>query len=227
MRTISPENFAALSGRALVARDFLWITARTRDTGLPVSVGLWSDIENVTGVPVIDPATLLPVNRNYYGAGSLVGIDDIPAISSIQVQDLRIRLSQLDEAVEAVIRGYDTKQATVEIHRGLFDPVSRQIVSPAVIRFVGFVNTVEIRTPAEGEVGYADLVCVSHTQELTRSNPATRSHADQQTRMAGDDFFMDAATVGDWKFQWGEERGAKKVETRKGLFGWGGVLGFL
>lgn len=227
MRTISVQNQAALAARALVARDFLWIVARDRSTGNPVPVGFWSDIENVSSVPVINPDTLLTVTRSYYGAGGLISIDDIPAVSTIQVQDVRIRMSQLDEQVANAVRGYDTKQARVEIHRGLFDPISRDLVAPAVVRFVGFVNLIEIRTPEEGGDGYVDLTCTSHTQELTRSNPATRSHADQQVRQAGDDFFVDAAVVGDWEFQWGEEKGVKKVEARRGLFGWGNFLGFL
>lgn len=227
MRAISTENQAALSARALVARDFIWFVARDRETLAPVSVGFWSDIENVSSVPVIDPNTGSLVSRSYYGAGSLIAIDDIPAVSTVQVQDIRIRMSQLDAAVNNVIRFYDTKQARVEIHRGLFDPVSRDLVAPAFVRFVGFVNLVEVHTPPEGGDGYAELTCVSHTQELTRANPSTRSHADQQLRAPGDTFFVDAAVVGDWKGTWGESRGAKPVETRKGLFGWGNFLGFL
>lgn len=225
MRSISTANQAALAARALVARDFLWFMARDRTTGAAVPVGFWSDIENVSA-QVLDPDTLLPVVRSYYGAGGLITIDDIPSVSTIQVQDVHIRMSQLDEQVANAIRGYDTKQARVEIHRGLFDPISRDLVAPAVVRFVGFVNVIEVHTGAENEDGYVDITCTSHTQELTRSNPATRSHADQQIRAPGDAFFIDAAVVGDWEFQWGEEPGTKKVDTRpKGIFGLGGFLG--
>lgn len=227
MRPISTANQTALAQRALVARDFLWIVARDRITGDPVPVGFWSDVENVSSVPVINPDTLTTVSRSYYGAGGLISIDDIPAVSSIQVQDVHIRMSQLDEQVANAVRGYDTKQARVEVHRGLFDPVSRQLVAPAFIRFVGFVNLVEIHTGSENQDGYVDITCVSHTQELTRANPSTRSHADQQVRAPGDAFLKDAAVVGDWEFQWGEQRGAQKVETRKGLLGLGNFLGFL
>lgn len=226
MRSISLQNQAALSARALVARDFLWFVARNRITGAPEPVGFWSDLENVTAF-VINPDTLLPVSRTFYGAGGLISIDDIPSVSVLQVQDVRIRMSQLDEMVENAFRLYDIKQARVEIHRGLFDPVSRNLVAPAMARFVGFVNLVEVHTGAENEDGYVDITCVSHTQELVRSNPATRGHEDQLGRVAGDNFFIDAAVVPEWDLDWGETRGAQKVETRKGLFGWGGVLGFL
>lgn len=224
MRAISPENQAALAARRLVARDFLWIVARDRSTGNPVSVGFWSDLENVNAF-VINPDTGLPVTRNYYAAGGLISIEDIPAVSVLQVQDVHIRMSQLDEMVANAVRLYDVKQARVEIHRGLFDPESRNMVAPAVVRFVGFVNKVEILTAAENEDGYVDITCVSHTQEMTRSNPATRSHEDQLTRNDTDTFFIDAAVVSEWDLDWGAVKGVQKAPVSKGIFGWGGFLG--
>lgn len=228
MRAISPENQLALNQRQLVARDFLWIVARDRASNQPVSVGFWSDIENVTAL-VLDPETLTPVSRNYYGAGGLIQIDEIPAVSVIQVQDISIKMSQLDELVEQAVRLYDIKQARIEIHRGLFSPDSRNLVSAAVVRFVGFVNQVVINTGAEGDEGGVTLTCVSHTQELMRSNPSTRSHEDQKFRNANDDFFVDAATVSEWQIDWGAVNGTQTADTaqKKGLFGWGNFLGFL
>lgn len=228
MRAISLANQLALSQRALVARDFLWIVARDRSTGAPAAVGFWSDVENVSAL-VLDPDTLLPVTRNYYGAGGLIEIEGIPAVSTIQVQDVTIQMSQLDEQVANAVRLYDIKQARVEIHRGLFDPVSRDLVAPALVRFVGFVNLVDIRTPRENESGGVQITCVSHTQELLRSNPATRSHEDQRyTRDPNDFFFVDAGVSHAWEYQWGAVQGSQSVQTKpKGLFGWGGFLGFL
>lgn len=228
MRAISPENQAALAARSLVYRDFIWFVARNRETLAPVTVGFWSDLENVNTF-VINPDTGTPAARNYYGAGGLITVSDIPSVSVIQVQDVHIRMSQLDEMVENAVRLYDIKQARVEIHRGLFDPVSHDLVSPAVVRFVGFVNLVEIHTPAENQDGYVDITCVSHTQELMRSNPATRSHEDQKMRAAGDNFFIDAAVVSDWDLDWGAIKGTQKAVDQKpaGLFGWGNFLGFL
>lgn len=228
MRAISLENQLALSQRALVARDFLWFVARERATGAPVTVGFWSDPENVTA-NVIDPDTGLTTTRSYYGAGGLIEIEGIPAVSTIQVQDVTIQMSQLDEMVQQAVRLYDIKQARVEIHRGLFDPVSRDLVAPALVRFVGFVNLVDIRTPRENEAGGVQITCVSHTQELLRSNPSTRSHEDQRyTRDPGDFFFVDAGVASSWEYNWGAVQGAQKVDTRpKGLFGWNNFLGFL
>lgn len=228
MRAISSENQLALNQRRLVARDFLWIIARNRTTGLPEEVGFWSDVDNAT-VLVLNPDTLLPVYRNYYAAGGLIEINEIPAVSVIQVQDVEIKMSQLDELVAQAVRLYDVKQARVEIHRGLFDPDTRNLVAPAMVRFVGVVNNLRITTPSENSDGAVYLSCVSHTQELTRANPSTRSNEDQKTRNVNDIFFLDTAVVGEWELDWGAVNGKQKAQTqqKKGLFGWNNFLGFL
>lgn len=226
MRTISIENQTALHARQLLARDFLWIVARDRASGNPVSVGFWSDLQTVV-VPVVDPDTNNNVTREYYGAAGLVSIDDIPALSNVTVQTIGVRLSQLDEQVEQALKLYDVKQARIEIHRGLLDPKSRALVAPALCRFVGFVDTVEVRTPTENNTGLVTLTCTSHTQELMRSNPATRSHEDQKLRAPGDGFYLDAGVASTWSRHWGQTEGAIQSQPPKGIFGWGNFLGFL
>lgn len=229
MKTISSPNQAALAGRVLVARDFLWIVARDRSTGDDVPDGMWSDIGTITA-PVLNPDTGATDNRDFYGAGALVSIGDIPAVSNITVQNVTIILSQVDDHVADLIRLYDVKQGRVEIYRGLFDPNTRLLVDPAICRFVGFVDNVVINTPAEGDEGSVSLSCVSHTQEMTRSNPDTRSDVSQKIRAPGDAFFIDAATVGDIQHFWGSTSGTlttQPSQAKQGLLGWGGFLGFL
>lgn len=217
MRNISAENLAALEARQLVARDFLWFVARDRATGAPVTDGMWSDVGNVSAT-VVHPDTGLPVTRDWYGSGTLVQIDDIPLVANLSVQNVNIRLSQVSEHVQTLVRLYDCKQARVEIYRGLFDPDSRQMVAPAECRFVGFVDTVTITTPSENEEGSVTMVCASHTQEMTRSNPSTRSHATQVLRQAGDAFYTDADTSSEWEFFWGSEKGKVATQPKRKKF---------
>lgn len=226
MRELTLENITALANRELVIRDFIWIVAKNRSTGADEAVGFWSDIENVTAT-VINPDTNSLTSRSFYGAGGLISIADVPSTSNLQVQEVQITMSQLDEMVEQAFRLYETKQARIEIHRGLFDPNSRLMVSPAFPRFVGFINNIDFRTGIENEDGGVRVTCVSHTQELIRANPSTRGHEDQiNLRQAGDRFFVDAAVVSDWELDWGDNQ--NKVEPqRQGLFGWGNFLGFL
>lgn len=214
MRNISAENLAALEARQLVARDFLWFVVRDRATGAPVTDGMWSDVGNMSAA-IVHPDTGLPVTRDWYGSGTLVQIDNIPLVANLSVQNVNIRLSQVSEHVQTLVRQYDCRQARVEIYRGLFDPDSRQMVAPAECRFVGFVDTITINTPSENEEGSVTMVCASHTQEMTRSNPSTRSHATQVLRQAGDAFYTDADTSSEWEFFWGSEKGKVATQPKK------------
>ena len=219
MRNISAENLAALEARQLVARDFLWFVARDRATGAAVTDGMWSDVGNISA-SVIHPDTGLPITRDWYGSGTLVQIDDIPLVANLSVQNVNIRLSQVSDHVQTLVRLYDCRQARVEIFRGLFDPDSRILVSPAECRFVGFVDKITITTPSENDEGSVTMVCASHTQEMTRSNPSTRSHATQLLRDPNDSFYLDAASVQEWEFFWGSEKGVVPTQKkRKKLFG--------
>lgn len=206
-RSISAENFEALQARRLIARDFLWIEVKDRESGAPVYDGYWSDVGPITAA-VIDPNTGGSTSREWFGAGSLISISDIPLVSNLTVQNVTITLSQVVDRVNDLVRAYECKQGRVEIFRGLFDPETRLLVSPAVPRFVGFIDNIEIQTPKENDSGGVTLTCTSHTQEMTRSNPDTRSDASQQLRANGDDFYADVSVVGEWEHFWGRNNGS-------------------
>jgi len=221
MRSISAENLAALEARQLVARDFLSVWARNRDNGSLVSDHLWSDVGTRTHA-VINPDSGLSVDREYHGAFSLVSISDIPLVSNLTVQTISVSLSQISDRVNALVRQYDVKQGRIEIHRGLYNPARQELVAPAEPRFVGFVDQVEITTPGEGSEGSCVLRCVSHTQELTRYNPDTRSDASQRRRLAHDAFYQDTTVVAEWEHFWGKASGPIPTTTaHTGRFGFG------
>lgn len=203
MRALDPSVQTALEAGTLVPRDFLWLTARNRETGSPFEYGVWSDLGSVTA-PVLDPVSGEQVNRIYRGVGTLVEISPIVLVSGLTVQTVTIAINHIDADVLALMRNYDLRRASVELHRGFLDPVSMRLNSPAVPRFSGFVDEAPMNTPAEGGEGGIELVCASHTQDLTRSSSAKRSDADQRRRSATDGFFRHAATVGQWKITWGQ-----------------------
>lgn len=208
-RTVSAENQEALEAGRLVARDFLWVTVRNRSNNAPVQFGYWSDIGNVD-VEVIDPNTNTPETRTFEGAGTLILIDDIPQVANLQVQTIRIKFNQINDSVNTLIRTYDMRQAPVQIFRGMYDPETMQMVAPAVPRFLGFIDTIEWDTPEANDEGGVYANCVSHTQEMTRSNPDTRSDASQRLRNADDEFYKDTSTAGDWEIWWGTRKGKVK-----------------
>lgn len=201
MRFLSPEAQDALEQRAIKVRDFIWFVVRDRITGEDVQAGFWSDVGTVD-MQVVDPQTQALQVRTFEGAGSLISISPVPLVSNLTVQTVTVELSQVADAND-LIRAYDARQARVEIFRGLFEVNSLIQIAPAEPRFAGFVDDPEILTPRENEEGKITLTCVSHTQELTRSNPATRSDAYQRLRDASDTFRQHAAVVGSWDIKWG------------------------
>lgn len=207
MRDITPETYEALQARRLVARDFIWFVVKDRDSGAAVTDGYWSDVGEVSA-QVIDPNSGGVVTRTFHGALGLIQISDIPLVSNITVQTVQVKLSQISERINDLIRGYECKQGHVQIWRGLFDPDTRLLVSPATPRFVGFIDNIDVNTPAENEDGGVILTCVSHTQEMTRYNPDTRSDSSQRLRAANDNFFQDTTVVGGWQHFWGRASGA-------------------
>lgn len=217
-RSIDPLVQAALEDRRLVARDFLWIVARDRDTGADVPDGVWSDVGSYSA-PVIDPDSGSEVTRDFTGSGTLVEISDIPMVANLAVQTVTIKLSQVSDHINDLVRTYDCKQARVQIFRGLFDPVTRILVAAANSRFNGFIDQAPITTSAENEEGSVSLAAVSHAQEMTRSNPDTRSHESQKLRSATDTFFKDSGNVQDWEIFWGSQRSKVPSQKRKKFLG--------
>jgi hypothetical protein len=214
-RSLSSENYTALQERNLEARDFVWFVVRSRVDGSPVTDGYWSDLGQITA-DVVDPETGGTVSRTFFGANGLISISDIPLVSTLTVQNVTITLSQVSDRINDLVRTYDCKQGQVQIFRGLFDPLTREMVGPAFPRFVGFIDEAPITTPKEGDTGDVTLTCTSHTQEMTRANSDTRSDASQRLRSATDNFFQDASVVGTWEQFWGRGDGTLEVRPNWG-----------
>jgi hypothetical protein len=206
MRNLDFEVQQALAKDTIAPRDFLWITVRERDTGNPVSYGAWSDAGAISA-DVINPADGTVENRTYRGVGAILEIGPVALVTGLIVQNVSIRLNHLDADTVELVRGYDARRAPIELHRGYLDTQTMRLLSPAVPVFSGFVDSAPIETPVFGNEGSIELICASHTQDLTRSNSAKRSDADQRLRNGSDGFFRHAATVGGWTITWGAREG--------------------
>lgn len=217
--SLPAENLAALQARQLVARDFIWFVVRDRTTSNPVTDGYWSDVGEIDA-EVIDPDTGAVVTRTFAGAGGLISISDIPRVSNLTVQNVTVKLAQVADRANDLVRGYDCKQGKVQIFRGLFEPATRVLVAPAFPRFAGTIDGAPITTPPVGESGDITLTCTGNTIELTRSNPDTRSDASQRLRSATDNFYQDTATVSEWQQYWGKLSGPIDVRAAFQSVGW-------
>ena len=204
MRSFSSTIQNALLNRSIVFWDFLWLIPRDRGTRNAAPYGFHSGAGNVSA-SVINPLSGTAVTRNFEGAGALISISDISAVSTLEPQKVNIHVAQLNDSALSVVRGYDLKQGRVEMYSGFCDPSTRLLLEPPTCRYQGFVDFVDIQTPKEGEYGYIDLTCTSHSSELRRTNPDTRSHDSQQLRSSGDGFFKDVVGVSDWNIFWGQK----------------------
>lgn len=218
MFSLDSAEITALQQSTVDARNFVWLLPKDRETGNPVGIGFWSDGGPFT-CDVVDALTGSTVSRSFNG-GALVEIGEITRASDIAVRRVEVTLSAIDEATAALLRTYDGRQAPIQIYRGIFTPGTFNLMAPAKPVFVGFVDEAPIVTAALNGTSKAGLRCVSQTVELTRKNPAVRSHESQIARAAGDNFYKDVNTVGDWEVAWGEHRkNGKSVQPFIGITG--------
>ncbi len=218
---LDAATIAAISSRESIAPVYLlWIEAKNRSTGALETMGLWSGWDT-TNIQVIDPDTRLPVTRTYHAGGSAIEWPAVPLETGVAVRNLRFRLSQINDAVQLAVRGYDPKHAPVEYHVGFLDTETKLLVSQPLPIFVGFINETPINTPAIGGDGSIEIVCVSDARELTRTNPLKRSDEMQRRRLVGgveDRFRRYADVAGGWlqNVHWGEAKAAPPATSDGG-----------
>lgn len=223
MRSVATAISNALTARdGLVIRDFVWVEGKNRSTGVTETLGLWSDNYAAT-VNIISGKNRQTTARTYYPGYGLVSVSPIPLVSDLTIQQVRISLSQIDDNAELAIRGYEPRQAWVEIHRGLFSTSTRELLAPPEPHFVGRIDKAIINTPAEGQSGTIELTCSDDLREMTRTNPARKSH-EQQKRRSVDLFRQYNTTAAEWQIYWGEAKPSRSQDpgpdgTRPGADG--------
>lgn len=200
---ISTEYLSACTG--VTSRHMIHVVARNRATGAQEALGLWQGDDHLT-------IAINGVNRSYFGAGTLIGMEPIRAGIGLEVRMLQLALSPLTPEVTLMLRGYDARLAPAEIHRGLLSLETGQLIAEPIRVFRGWVDEVKIRTGAVsgtgegGDTGEATVTLASAARGLTRALTLTRSDAEMRRRNAGDRFraYTDiAGEVGVW---WGEKR---------------------
>lgn len=207
MRNITAALLSAITGATdsgIAPRTLIYVTAKDRGTGLPVNVGIWSDIDDAN-ITVLSGVTGLPETRAYYGAGALLDVSDIPRVSDLTIQTVTVTLSQIADVSQLLVREYDARLAKVEIHRVVLDPKSGAPVSVELPVFLGEVDGAPITTPPIGGEGSIELRVVSDAiSMLARTNPRKSSY-EAQKRRQGDEWGLYSGTVATWKMPWGQK----------------------
>lgn len=200
MRSLNPAIIAALTQPGLVIRDFVWIAAKDRGTGVATPRGLWSDVGTIV-------ADTEDGNSRTFRGGGIVSIGRLALTADLSIRTADVELAANHATVEEIVRTLDPRLAAIQIYRGYFDPATRLLIDVAVRRFDGFVDEASVRTAGEGGDSVVTLTCVSKMRELTRANPDVRSDASQRVRSTGDRLFRFANV--EFHPKWG--RGKKKI----------------
>lgn len=186
----------------LSVRQLVYVRPRNRTTGEVQGFGFWNGLDTET-IGVVDAVTGAQVNRVYEGGGSIPSPDsigDIPLQAGLDVRSVSIAVSGLHDGVISMLREYDPRQAEIEVHRALLDPVSGLLIGVPQLHFYGRVNTAPL-----GEGGATESIltmgCTDITSELTRTNPMRRS-LEQSARRA-DALYRYAGVRPNWNIWWG------------------------
>jgi hypothetical protein len=195
--TASAEYLSAHTGVA--SRHMVHVIGRNRSTGAPEALGLWQGDDHLT-------IAINGANRTYYGAGGLIGVEPIRAGIGLEVRMLQATLSPLTPEVALLLRGYDTRLALAEVHRGLLSLETGQLIAEPIRVFRGWVDELKIRTGEVGGSGEATVTLASAARGLTRALTLTRSDTEMRRRNAGDRFRDYADIAGEVGVWWGEKR---------------------
>ncbi len=158
----------------IVPRDFVWIRARNRETGEFENIGLWNGKVPVT-VQVVRPGDGVVITRTYQGVGNLMQVPPIPMGIKLEVRTVSVAFSNLTPEILNAVLAYNVKDQSIQIHRGLLDPATMNLVDPAICRLDGVINKAPYRRAKSGAEGKIVLACQSHARTLDRGNPAKLS----------------------------------------------------
>lgn len=175
MRDLSPATIAALQSDRIIHRHFIWFKATNRTTGDLETVGVGTEAVAMT-VPVIRPDTGAVVDRVYQPNAGLIRMPPIPTSLKLEERRIRLEFSRLSPAIINAVKVYQVKGQPIEIHRGLFDPDTMNLVDPCHCRFDGFVKSARIKKAKVGDDGVVYLEITDHSASL-RPNPIKISKA--------------------------------------------------
>lgn len=190
---------AALAGRGGVfVRQLLYLTARDRNTGAQVSVGLWDGDDHRV-------FTIGGQSRTYYGAGAILGIDALVQQTGLLVRKHTVTVSPMAPAVLKAVREYEPRGGRAEIHSAHFSTETANLLAEPTREFKGYIDGTPISTPAIGGKASCQIVLVSNAVNLTKRVPLKRSDQSQRRRDPNDGIFQYNETAGNVAVVWGED----------------------
>lgn len=199
MRDYGAATLAYFQSRAgIIARTLIWVSARNRSTNAVETMGLWTGSDHET-------FTISAASRLYYGAGTVVDLPQLTFQSGLAVRMHRVGLSPLSPEVIQLIRGYDVKSAPVEIHRALYSTDTRLLIEEPHRVLTGFIDEVDLGTPAAGGTSSCILGIATSARVLTQDLALKKSDETQRLR-SGDRIRRWGDVTGSVDVWWGAVR---------------------
>ncbi|GGF24288.1 hypothetical protein GCM10011321_14570 [Youhaiella tibetensis] len=204
--TYDPETTTALASGALVLRDFLTVQGKTLGGGA-ATFAYWTGEDNIA-VNVVPAGGETPQSRNFVGGGTLLSVPDVIDAIGLEARGVTFGLDQTSTVVGSpmdMVFGNNVRVARVELHRGVFDPATWNLVAAPHLLFAGRVDGAELNDAEAGGEGSLSLTAQASAIDLTKTNPAMESDEQQQLR-SGDRFRRYGDTAGQVETWWGQAR---------------------
>lgn len=189
--------YPVVNNGALSIEVLLWIEAVDRGSHLPEALGLWTGDEN-------QRFTIDSQQREYFGAGGVLDVPSIVSAAGFNVQSQSASLAILTPEVEQLIRGYDARQAPVEIHVARFDPETNVLLGIDRV-FRGWLDKAPISSGQKSGSANLEVSLASNSRVLTRPSTLKKSDESQRQR-GGDRFFKYADVSGSVPVYWNMDR---------------------
>lgn len=181
MRALSASIQNALAADGVVSRVLVWFQARNRATSEVETIGLWTGADN-------RQITVEGQARIYYGAGNIIDVPPVVYKTGLDVQVYRLGITSITNEARQLIRAWDPRFAAVEVHRALFDPLTRALIGSPHRVLAGMIDDVEVSRPPAGGQASCYLSVVTTARLLTYGLPNKNSNANQ--RRISSDLFL-------------------------------------
>ena len=188
-------GIAHLEARGAVApRWLLWIGAREFGTLADASIGLWNGDDDLT-------FTIDGSPRIYNGALGMFEVEPIVYSTGTDVRTQRITLSANTPEVEDVFRGFVVKNAPVELHLALMDPLTGAVIDINRM-FKGFLNRAPMATAAMGSGGTSVAAEMVSSMRLLTLATAEKKTDQSHRQRSSDRFRRYGAVAGKTTAEW-------------------------
>ena len=207
---VTPAMLNAIASGSYGISWLLYVKAKNRTTGSFEEIGIHTGLDQL--VVTIDGA-----GRPYEGVGGIIEVPSIKFSTGLSVETYDFSLAINSPEVTNMIRAYDSRLATADVHLAVFNSDgSLAGIAPAIRGWIDTINISDSAEEASVRIGI-----VSNIRAGTKALPLMKSHENQLLRDPTDMGFQYAALTPKAKVPWGAGEGwqnkAFKRYNRKGI----------